>query len=355
MLRFHLTNDDLAQVQLGPKPHALWDIYFSLLLLQSREAALHFDPWRHKVRRDLARSNLTGAVTALNSLYPVDGYTPDFLTPGDGSLDVESGLDLLMATPRSRLRAELTMAVQFGQRLPEWCRYIADGDVAVMKRLGDLLGRYHAIAVAPYTECLQEVFQTEHDLRARTLREQGAEGLLAGYPSTVLSWRDGVLEMPCPVDVDLDFRPHDRPLVVLPSVFGARPTASVADGQLLTLGYPAPPSLGWHNQPNSTAPASSSHDCLAPLIGAARATALEALDRPMNTSRLASVLQLSLPTASRHAATLREAGLITSERHGQSVLHTRTPLGTALLEGGRPSASSTGDRLRPAFADGCES
>ncbi|MFD9949153.1 ArsR/SmtB family transcription factor [Nonomuraea sp. NPDC059022] len=52
----------------------------------------------------------------------------------------------------------------------------------------------------------------------------------------------------------------------------------------------------------------------------------------MTTTQLAEALHLSAPTASRHAATLREAGLITTQRRGQSVLHTRTPLGTALLQ-----------------------
>ncbi|MGP3965096.1 ArsR/SmtB family transcription factor [Nonomuraea sp. 3N208] len=53
----------------------------------------------------------------------------------------------------------------------------------------------------------------------------------------------------------------------------------------------------------------------------------------MTTTQLAEVLSLSLPMASRHAAILREAGLIVSQRLGQAVVHTRTPLGEALLNG----------------------
>jgi DNA-binding transcriptional ArsR family regulator len=39
-------------------------------------------------------------------------------------------------------------------------------------------------------------------------------------------------------------------------------------------------------------------------------------------------------TASHHTNVLRDAGLITSHRHANTVLHTLTPLGAALLRTG---------------------
>ncbi|RSS36605.1 helix-turn-helix transcriptional regulator, partial [Streptomyces sp. WAC08241] len=74
---------------------------------------------------------------------------------------------------------------------------------------------------------------------------------------------------------------------------------------------------------------------LSALVGQTRAAALRVLTDPSTNSELAARLGVSPGVASRHAAVLRETGLITTRRLGSSVLHTVTPLGTALL-GGQP-------------------
>lgn len=75
---------------------------------------------------------------------------------------------------------------------------------------------------------------------------------------------------------------------------------------------------------------------VAQLIGASRARLLELLDRPMTTTGLAGALRMAPSTASRHASVLREAGLLTSRRHGNRMMHHRTQLGKALLDGPAP-------------------
>jgi len=47
-------------------------------------------------------------------------------------------------------------------------------------------------------------------------------------------------------------------------------------------------------------------------------------ERPRNVSDLAKELGLSQPTASRHLNLLRERGLVSAQREGQSVIHTIT-------------------------------
>ncbi|MBM9437069.1 helix-turn-helix transcriptional regulator [Streptomyces bryophytorum] len=49
------------------------------------------------------------------------------------------------------------------------------------------------------------------------------------------------------------------------------------------------------------------------------------------TTELAARLNVSPPAASQHTATLRAAGLISTTRQGQRVIHTVTSLGTDLL------------------------
>jgi DNA-binding transcriptional ArsR family regulator len=47
-------------------------------------------------------------------------------------------------------------------------------------------------------------------------------------------------------------------------------------------------------------------------------------EKPRNVSDLAKELNLSQPTTSRHLNLLRERGLVSAQRDGQSVIHTLT-------------------------------
>lgn len=76
---------------------------------------------------------------------------------------------------------------------------------------------------------------------------------------------------------------------------------------------------------------STLNSTLVQLIGATRAAILSALTCPANTTTIAERLQISLPSASRHTTILRQAGLISSKRCGQSVRHCPTALGTRLI------------------------
>jgi DNA-binding MarR family transcriptional regulator len=54
-------------------------------------------------------------------------------------------------------------------------------------------------------------------------------------------------------------------------------------------------------------------------------------ESPCNTKDLATRIGATPPTASRQVSVLRSAGLVSSCRAGQSVLHSLTPQGRALL------------------------
>jgi DNA-binding MarR family transcriptional regulator len=72
---------------------------------------------------------------------------------------------------------------------------------------------------------------------------------------------------------------------------------------------------------------------LAALLGRTRAAVLDAVAAgPCTTSELARRAGVSVPSASEHAAVLRDADLIVTSRVGRAVLHTVTPLGASLLE-----------------------
>jgi DNA-binding transcriptional ArsR family regulator len=70
------------------------------------------------------------------------------------------------------------------------------------------------------------------------------------------------------------------------------------------------------------------------LLGRTRAECLRLLVTPRTTSQLADAAGTSVGTASKQAAVLSGAGLISSTRQGGAVLHATTSLGMGLLVGG---------------------
>jgi DNA-binding transcriptional ArsR family regulator len=64
---------------------------------------------------------------------------------------------------------------------------------------------------------------------------------------------------------------------------------------------------------------------LGAVVGRTRATLLAALDAPRSTTELASALGLSAGGVSAHLTALRNGELVSSTRHGHSVLYARPP------------------------------
>ncbi|WP_433547800.1 ArsR/SmtB family transcription factor [Streptomyces sp. CA-294286] len=340
MLRIHFTAEDLNRLRVAALPDPLWDLVHALHLLQNRQAALVFDPWRREVREALAREGLTATTAALARLCPWAAYFPDFLTPGQGIADLETGIDQVLSTPRRRLSDELGRVFAGeddpGEPVPEMARRLAEGDVEALVRLGEALRRFYAVAVAPYLGDVRAAVAADRPLRAEAALEDGADGLLASYQPE-LTWREGgrVLEAEYPVTRELAL--EGRALTMIPSFFCVRQPVALADPALPpVLVHPLTPEPGWLLRSRAVRDGSAPAGGLpvAQLIGHTRAAVLDALGRPMTTTQLGSALRLTLSTASRHATVLREAGLVRSERRGSSVVHRRTPLGQALLEGG---------------------
>ena len=71
------------------------------------------------------------------------------------------------------------------------------------------------------------------------------------------------------------------------------------------------------------------------LLGRTRALILAALDQPLSTTALAAATELSPAGVSRHLLALRDAGLLTTARHGHEIRYRRTELGSALLHARR--------------------
>lgn len=318
-LRIFFGAEDLARIHVCAGPDPMWETVLSMHILQTQRGPIVFDEWRRQRRQRLGSS-----ARLLLALNPAFGAFPDFLTPASGVTDLDAGLDMMLSTPRSQLCAELS-ALDLPPGTDSWARAVAGNDVEALHELGRLFRGYHRSAVRPVWESVVTEVGAE--------RQRLAQAFLRGGPAAVLSglsrclgggWRQPVLDIDYPVRRDLHL--NGRGLLLVPSYFCWKNAVTLVDAALVpVLVYPAPrtrlPVRPKGDQPLST------------LIGTTRAAVLRALETPHSTTALAQRAGTSIPSASRHASVLRDAGLIVTERHDGAVLHSLTELGIALLRG----------------------
>lgn len=321
MLRIHFTEADLARTTVAPDLDALWEIVLSGFRIQEDDRDLIFQPWFQQVR---AAPALRPGAQLLATLAPKGPYFPDFLTPLAGQGGLDAGLDAVLSTPRMELRTQLSKLDEYAP-VPGWLRPLADGDRNTLALLENGLRAYHRAAIEPYEELIQGAIDADRARRAHHFLAAGIEGVLTGIPP-VLRWSPPVLEVRHAVDQDLYLR--GRGLRLVPSFFCGGTACCLADPDLPpVLIYPIDMDCRWSQAADTVG------QPLDALIGATRATILRSINLGANTTQLARRANISPGSVSRHTATLRESGLITTHRDGSSVVHTLTPLGMALLEG----------------------
>ncbi|MET9002085.1 winged helix-turn-helix domain-containing protein [Amycolatopsis sp. NPDC004169] len=317
-LRVHFDTDDLARTRVLHTPDPLWETLLSLHRLQGVAGQPVFGGWRSRVRRRLDRS-----AGMLLTLAPPRGYSVDFLTPGAGAADLETGLDTVLSTPRSVLAADLT-ELAASRRLPSWAPSLAAGEVEVLRELGDALRRYFSVAVEPFWPAIVSQARADRVRRGEIVLDGGVEALLSTLHHQA-RWRSPVLEIDYPVDQDL--RLGGRGLLLVPSLFCWQSPVTLLDaGRQPVLVYPIDRRPGWF------AGASSARSAIA-LLGRTRAAVLAAIcARPLvSTTELAAELGISPAGASQHATVLRDSGLIVTDRAGGTARHRPTAFGSTLL------------------------
>lgn len=326
VLRFHFTAEDLARTRVAAAPHPLWEIASSLHRFQTPLGRGAYAHWYGPARERLREAGLEGVVRrVLLPLFPRASYFPDFLTPLEGTAGLEAGLEAILATPPDQVAAELAAlarVVRVPARLGRLTESKGRGELV------DILRAYHRTVIAPHEEWVRESLHTERLRLARHLLDEGTEGLLEGLGPTV-RWKHPRLEVST-YPTDHDIRLEGRGLLLIPSYFCWKGPISLADPEL-------PPVLIYslrHEVPTGparTAPDSAGSPSLQVLLGRARAAVLQAAAAGATTTEAARRAGVSPATATHHTTALRDAGLITSHRHGNTVIHTLTVLGATML------------------------
>ncbi|MFH8474700.1 ArsR/SmtB family transcription factor [Streptomyces sp. NPDC018000] len=325
----HFTNEDIGRVRVAAAPDPMWEIANSFQALVTGRNPLMFGDWRRRVRQ-----RLPPACMLLGPLLPPLGYFPDFLTPDlGGTFDLDHAVGTVLDTPRSTVHAHLAKLAAARSRtrpLPPVFRSLADGSPEALSRLGAALHTYHRNALAPFWPRMRAQLEMDLAVRARTVLQGGADGLLGSF-RPVLRWRPPVLEADYPVERDLWL--CGRGLLLQPSFFCVRtPITLASDEAVPVLVYPIQHTLGWTRERGTG---------LGSLIGGSRAAILEGAVTGRTTGELARRLGISAAAVSQHTAVLRRCGLLLSVRRGKHVLHTITPEGLALLAG-RPGVPVDG-------------
>ncbi|PWU52392.1 transcriptional regulator [Micromonospora globispora] len=332
MLKILFSSEDILRTRVAPAPDPVWELVLSLHLLQGRSRDPLLDTWRRTVARGLRRDTASDQLRLLFALNPPQGYFPDFLTPYQSMAGFEAGLEAVRSTRTTMLRRDL--AVLAGDNaLPASASALARGEPDTLRHLTDSMTQYQTQAITPYWPRIQAAVEADRARRARALLDGGVEGLLESL-RPAMRWNAGMLEVldyPDTRELHLD----GRGLLLVPSFFCARTPVALLDPALPpVLVYPVDRLGGLAPEPGRGAgPADGGNrEALAALLGRTRAAVLEATDNGCTTGEVARRLHISPAAASQHTAVLRNAGLLVSHRDRNTVLHTLTPLGRAMLD-----------------------
>ncbi|GAA1302480.1 winged helix-turn-helix domain-containing protein [Saccharothrix xinjiangensis] len=286
MQRIHFNAEDLARIHvvstLGHEAEAV----FALGMI-ARGAAAHFGPWHHRLAVHLGAHH-----------------------------------DAVQGAARSVRIADLVRLV---------------GDAAGTARTGAARDVLPAVvreldrrAIQPYWPGISAYLAGERDAHGRTLLAGGVASLLATLHPAI-RWCPPVLEVPSDDDEDVEL--GGAGIVLAPSLFlTGRPAVLVGplscDGQV-ALAFSATPTADaaaglWGTR-------ALVRESLGPLVGRTRARLLRETRTGCTTGELAQLLGISPACVSQHTGVLREARLITTRRHRNTVVHCITTLGIALL------------------------
>lgn len=335
MLRIHFTAKDLARISFAHSSELpVSEAVMSLQVLRRGSGPLLTHWRRHVLERLPTQASLLGSVV------PASGWVPDFLTPSEG-LPRHGAFEVIRATSPKRIRTDIQRLLAY-HRPPAWVGRLADGDREALDAVIDALVAYYEIAVTPFTDRMRAMLDADRAWRVHTMARAGVGAMLAGLHPQV-RWREPVLELPSlPGLNDVDFPLQGRGLLLCPHIFcGPRPRALLNNVDTPVLVYAPLRDLQTRHlvtEPSHARPGVPT--ALSALLGRTRSAILHTLTDPggHTTKQLAQHLGISTASASEHATALRTAGLVTSLRHANTVRHTITPLGTALLL----TAGSTG-------------
>jgi DNA-binding transcriptional ArsR family regulator len=294
------------------------------LLAQPHRQGYHA-PWLRSIAPALARLDLT----PLLLLMPARSYSPDFLSPPPAAplMRFADELAAVRATDDDQVHRELSRCLtdRYRGRRPPGAGPLLDAPASTRDLLADLLDRCWQVLVRPWWPRIRDVLEADVTFRTRLLADGGLAAVLADLHPRV-RWAGGALR----IEITVAAQRHvgGAGLVLMPGVFVWPDVGVMLDPPWQpTIDYPARGIAALWQVP------ADPPEALSQLIGRTRSRLLSALSDPASTTGLGRRCDLPVSTVSEQLVVLRESGLITTRRVGRSLRHTRTPLGTELING----------------------
>ncbi|MFI7636895.1 ArsR/SmtB family transcription factor [Nonomuraea sp. NPDC049400] len=298
---------------------------FSLSALRGRAGETMFGAWRRRMR-----GSLDSRFAVLAAITPARPPSFDMVILAGSGHHLAEGAETFLASPRQAVRAELDFYAGHHGRVPTALAGLIDS-LAVRREVLSTVEAYHRAAVGPHWGRISAHLDAERAQRGTILLDDGLDGLLSSLHPDI-RWMPPTLHVNTGHQYGADSTLDGRGLLLVPSFFKRAPTvmydpSNPADCILI---YPA--TLGVDHAAGIWTSGTSTR-ALANLLGRTRASVLTAIaDGVATTGALARRLDISSAAVSQHTAVLREAGLITTRRHHNSVLHNPTQIGLTLLD-----------------------
>ncbi|WP_460072768.1 winged helix-turn-helix domain-containing protein [Streptomyces sp. YKOK-I1] len=335
VFRIHFTAEDLARTRVAEAPMPLLELKQAARALQERRPSARLSAWRRH-----AFGQLPAAARLALGFIPRVGWSPTFIgAPRTGS--PAELIEQVRATPAREIRTALDTILPHNRAgaVPPLTHRLTDP--AFLGELCDGLAALHDVLLAPYWAEMTDVLAADRSVRMRQMLHGGVEHLLSQANPRRMRWNAPVLEIPTPGDTnEYDLRLEGRGLLLVPSLMLASPVIHYDAEPQPAITYPAR-----HDQPlrrfTTFAPREARTTGSAPLaalLGRTRAVVLTTIaEHPgCSTRELAAFAGLAPSSASEHATVLRDAGLVTTVRLGNTALHNPSLLGLDLLNGGSP-------------------
>ena len=318
MIEVELGAAALARVRISYSP--MWEVGGSLRQLVHDRTNSRHAPWMRWAATRLDPD----LFELLRGLVPNPHESPVWLfpPPARSPVPIATELSELAGIPADELRAEVALTVD-EDRGPV--------DVPLLRgprasaSVAEALAAYWDAVLAPVWSAVHRLLEADLAFRADRLASDGLRALLNDL-HPLMTFDGTRLRLDTPRHAAFR-RVDDDGLTLVPCVFGSPSVVAVVDEpHPVTFSFP-PRGIGtlWQD------PGTVGADPVVALLGRGRASILALLDVPLTGSQLAAQSGHSQAAISKHLVILRQAGLVSSNRTGQSILTTRTALGSALL------------------------
>lgn len=318
LIEYELAGMDVIDVRFAVSP--LTELTLSLRTFRDPGRYPVHLPWLQ--RTEQARSALD--VPLLRALTNSVLWTPDYLTPRPYSPLTRIGDELAVVQNVHLPRMLDDLRAVHPDALPAPLR----GDPeTVRERIATALRAYWDTCFEPWWPRMRAVLQADVVHRGQVISAYGTAAMFADLSDRV-RLVDGVVRVRLGTEARFRRPTTGEGLTLVPTLFTRGATAPISPEEPPVVMYGAR-GVGtlWQAEPHR-APAA-----LAGLVGAPRAGLLTVLAAPASSTELAGRLGVTTSAVNQHLRALRDAGLLTSARHGRSVLYLRSELGDALVAG----------------------